>query len=129
MLNWFVEEEFSREARLLRDSYVNGLIDVAAPSLLPYEVLNALKYSAAFGEDELKEAAESLNSFQLTLHSLSGALASRAVEISMRRGITIYDACYVALAQQLKTSVYTADETLIRKAGDLGVKHISQFKV
>ena len=102
---------------------------MAAPSLLPYEVLNALKYSAAFGEDELKEVAESLDGFQLTLHSLSGALASRAVEISMRRGITIYDACYVALARQLKTSVYTADETLIRKAGDLGVKHISQFKV
>jgi len=27
VVKWFVEEEYSREARLLRDTYVDGLID------------------------------------------------------------------------------------------------------
>jgi len=41
--------------RLLRDAYAIEVLDLVAPSILPYEVLNALKYSGGFGEDELKE--------------------------------------------------------------------------
>jgi predicted nucleic acid-binding protein len=44
-VKWFVEEEFSDLALKLRDMHVNGLVDLVAPSLMPYEVLNALKYS------------------------------------------------------------------------------------
>jgi len=130
VVKWFVEEEYSREARLVRDAYANGLIDIAAPSLLPYEVLNALKYSGAFGEEELKEVAKTLEDFQLTLYNLEGKLAEKSVELAMRKGITIYDASYVALAQILNTELYTADEKLIRKVRGLNIiKHIAQFKI
>jgi len=130
VVKWFVEEEYSREARLLRDAYANGLIDVTAPSLLPYEVLNALKYSDAFGEEELKEIAITLEDFQITLFNLQGELAVKSIELAMRRGLTIYDASYVALAQILNTELYTADEKLIRKTQGLNiVKHITQFKI
>ena len=115
VVKWFVEEEYSREARLLRDAYVNGLIDLIAPSLLPYEVLNALKYSGAYGEDELKEIAQTLDDFQFTLFNLEGDLARKAIEIAMRKGVTIHDASYIALAQILNTEMYTADEKLHRK--------------
>jgi len=130
VVKWFVEEEYSREARLVRDAYANRLIDIAAPSLLPYEVLNALKYSGAFGEEELKEVAKTLEDFQLTLYNLEGKLAEKSVELAMRKGITIYDASYVALAQILNTELYTADEKLIRKVRGLNIiKHIAQFKI
>jgi len=130
VVKWFVEEEYSREARLMRDAYANRLIDIAVPSLLPYEVLNALKYSGAFGEEELKEVAKTLEDFQLTLYNLEGKLAEKSVELAMRKGITIYDASYVALAQILNTELYTADEKLIRKVRGLNIiKHIAQFKI
>ncbi len=116
VVKWFVEEEHPREARLLRDAYASGVIDLACPSLLPYEVLNALKYSGAFGEEELKEVAETLDDFQLTLYDLSGELAKKSVELAMRKGITIYDASYAALAELLEVDAYTADEELLRKA-------------
>jgi len=48
----------------------------------------------------------------------------------MRKGITIYDASHVALAQILNVEFYTADERLIRKLCELNfVKHIAQFKI
>jgi len=129
IVKWFVEEEYSREARLLRDSYASGLVDLAAPSLLPYEVLNALKYSGAFGEEELKEVAQALADFQFTLYNLEGRLAFKAVEVSMRKGVTIYDAAYVALAYILNTTLYTADERLTKRVGDRRVvRHISEFR-
>lgn len=130
VVNWFVEEKYSREANLLRDAYADGLIDVAAPSLLPYEVLNALKYSGAFGEEELKEVAVALEDFQITLFDLKGELAVKSIELAMRRGLTIYDASYIALAQILNAELYTADEKLIRKTQGMNIaKHIAQFKI
>lgn len=129
VVKWFVEEEYSGEARGLRDAYTDNLLDLAAPSILPYEVLNALKYSGAFGEDELKEVAEILGDYQLALHQLSGELAKRAVELAFRKGITVYDASYVALADTLDTVLYTADERLLRKVGmHKLVKHVAEFK-
>ncbi len=128
VVKWFVEEEYSREARLLRDAYASGILDLAAPSLLSYEVLNALKYSGAFGEDELKEIAEILDEFQLSLHDLSGELANKTVELAMRKGITIYDASYAALAESLDTIAYTADERLLRKVGGK-LKHIRDLEL
>lgn len=130
VVKWFVEESYSKEARLLRDTYANGLIDLVAPNLLFYEVINALKYSGGFGEDELKEVIEALKDYQITLYEFSGNIALKAIEVAMRKGITIYDATYVALAYELGTILYTADEKLIRKVKDKNhVKHIMEFKV
>jgi predicted nucleic acid-binding protein len=87
IVKWFVEEEYSKNARLLRDSYVNGLIDLTAPSLLSYEVINALKFSGAFGEEELAEIAKILDYYQITTYDLRGELAFKTVEISCRKGV------------------------------------------
>jgi len=128
-VKWFVLEEYSREAILMRKTYVEGVIDLVAPSLLPYEVLNALKYSAAFGEEELKEVARTLEDLQITYHQLEGKLALMAVEIAMRKGLTLYDAAYVALAQHLGAKLYTADDRLLKKMGESPlVEHIRMFK-
>ncbi|BAN90236.1 type II toxin-antitoxin system VapC family toxin [Aeropyrum camini] len=129
-VKWFVEEEYTREALLLRESYLEGLVELIAPCLLPYEVLNALKYSAAFGEDELKEIASALESLQIRLYSLEGNYAATTIEVAMRSGLTIYDASYIGLALVEKATLYTADEKLLKKAGSLGIaKHIRDYKV
>ena len=120
VVKWFVVEEYSREARLMLDAYVEGLADLAVPELLSFEVLNALRYSGAFGEDELKEAARALEDFQLALFRLESGLALRAVEVAMRKDITVYDASYVTLAELPGTTLYTADKKLLRKTRDLG---------
>ncbi len=130
IVKWFVEEEYSTEARILQDAYINGLIDIAVPSLLHYEVLNALKYSNAFGEDELKQISQILDDFQFNIYPLTGNYAEKTVEIAMRKGITIYDASYVALSLLLSSNLYTADEKLLRKTEDLTfIKHIKDFKL
>lgn len=128
VVKWFIEEEYSDKALELRDMHVNGEVHVAAPELLPFEVLNALRYSRLFSLEELKIAAASLSSYGIELHSLKGKLADRAVEIAVEKGITVYDAAYVALAQELGTVLYTADEELIGKIGDLKILlHISML--
>ena len=38
VVKWFVEEEWSREARMLKDDYAAGEVDLIAPALMPFEV-------------------------------------------------------------------------------------------
>ena len=129
-VKWFIEEEYTREALMLRDAYMQGLVDLIAPSLLPYEVINALKYSGAFGEDELKEIANILESLQITLYNIEGNYSATTVTIAARKGLTIYDASYVALAIDKQATLYTADEKLLEKIADLNVgKHIREYKL
>ncbi len=95
---------------------------------MPFEALNALKYSGAFGEDELVEASEILEDLQITLYELKGDYARETVKLAMRKGITIYDASYVALAIVRDCVLWTADEKLLRKVADLGrASHIREY--
>lgn len=129
IVKWFIEEEYSDKALKLRDMHVNGEIIIAAPELLLFEVLNALKYSDLFKEEELKSAALSLSSYGIELFSLRGKLIEKTVEIAVEKDVTIYDASYVALAATLNTKLYTADQKLVEKLGQKYKKivlHISQ---
>jgi len=104
-------------------------VDLSAPTILPFEVVNALKCSEAFNEEELKEATRTLADLQTNLHSFE-KVAERTIKIAVRRGLTIYEASYVALVLQLHSPPYTADEKLLTKIANLNVgKHISEFHV
>jgi len=130
VVKWFVEEGYSGEALTIRNSFIEGLIDIAVPSILYFEVLNALKYSGAFGEDELKRIARILEDYQFTAYQLEGAYAEKTVEVAMRKGMTIYDASYVALALIEEADLYTADEKLLTKTRGLKmVKHLKDFEI
>lgn len=130
IVKWFVKEEYSKEALIMRDSFVEGLIEIIAPPLLHFEVLNALKHAGAFGEDELKEVARILEDYQFVIKQFSSNYAEKTIEIAMRKGITVYDASYVALALTEGAELYTADEKLLAKTRDLNVtRRIAEFKI
>lgn len=123
---WFLEEEHSDKAVALRTDYVDGVIDLIAPDLLSYEVLNALKYSGDFGRIELEKASEILDNYQLLCLSLHGR---EAVAAAFEYGITIYDAAYMAVAKGEDAILYTADERLLEKIGDHEkARHISEYR-
>ena len=125
---WFVEEEHTDEALELRDDYVARLVDIASPELLPFEVLNALRYNPNIGENQLKRAAGALDGYSLWLFPLTGELAERCLENALRHGISVYDSAYLSLGEVRGILVYTADRKLIDKAGDRTLRHISDYR-
>ncbi len=127
VVKWFVEEEHTDAALRLRDDYVDRTVDIASPSLLPYEVLNALRYSPGFGERQLKEIVEALDKYCLWLTPLEGDLACACVENSMRHGISVYDSAYISLGQIREIPVYTADRRLMNRVRDERIRHISTY--
>ena len=115
IVKWFLKELYSEEAIKVRNDYVQRKISIAVPSLLIYEVLNALRYSGVYSEEELKEICLALNKYGFEIHDIEGDLKSKVVEIAYRHIITVYEASYVALAMKLKTVLYTADDELLEK--------------
>lgn len=126
VVKWFLEEEFSNDALRLRNDYIRGIIVIAVPSLLEYEVLNALKYSGVYSLEELREIGIALNKYGFEVYELEGKLKELTIEIAVKNNIAIYDASYIALATRLNTILYTADKELTQKFPSMAI-HIKQY--
>jgi len=125
---WFVEEQNSGVARRMADDYGGGRVDIASVELLPFEVLNALRYAPDSGREDLRTAALALDKLGLDLRPLRGDLSERCVENALRYGITVYDSAYLSLGELEDMRVYTADVRLIKKVGGGVLKHISDYE-
>ena len=111
IVKWYIPEQHHQQARGLRDAYLDGTFDLFAPALMPFEAVNALRYSGHYEEERLEEASKSVPGYGIDLvpFDKTGPVA----EIATTLDITVYDAAYVALARTLDTKVYTADENLL----------------
>ncbi len=128
LVKLFLEEPYSDNVRSMRDSYISGAITITVPTLMKYEVMNALIYSKRLGQADINVAMEALDEYDFVTTPLDRALATRMLEISTRYSVTTYDAAYVALALKSGSKLYTADEKLIRAIRSPIVRHIKEFK-
>src|SRR2546426_3656380 len=100
-------------ARRFRDDFLEGIVRLRAPSILPFEVLNALRFHPRFPRRSLPEAARGLDRAGIPTVPLFGDFLDRAVNVSTRDDLTIYDASYIALAELEQCPLYSADEELV----------------
>jgi len=112
---WFLLEPDSDEALRVRDDFATSRIKLTVPTLLFYEVVNALRFSGEYDEHSLGLAARSLSKYQFGIWRPRGRLLELSAELSLRGGLTVYDACYVALAQRIESKVITEDGELLGK--------------
>jgi len=132
IVKWFVDEEYTKQAMMLRKSYIDGRLDIACPNLLPHEVLNALRYNPEFGQEQVRIASAALEKYQLLLYPILGELAALCIKNSFEYGISLYDSSYLSLAEHLDAMLYTADERVLEKVGESSGKrfmHISDLKM
>ena len=127
VVKWFVEEEYTDAALAVRDAYVDGAIELAAPSLLPYEVVNALRYSGEFDETELTKVSTALTKYDIDL--VPYRRIDGIVETALETDASVYDAAYVTLAETRTEPLYTTDERLLEAVGSYSERsaHVSSF--
>jgi predicted nucleic acid-binding protein len=116
VVKWFVDEQDSDKARLLKDGYVAGEVELSAPSLLKYEVINALRWHPTARPDErtLAVTLTALDDFQFLIDPPKEAWI-RAIHMSYSFQISPYDGIYLGLARALRSHVVTADKQLIQE--------------
>lgn len=111
VVKWYIPEQSHEQARALRDDYLDGTHDLVAPALMPFEAVNALRYSGQYDEDRLVDASETLPEYGVELVAYRDLHS--VAEIATELDVTIYDASYLALAAEMDSVVYTADGTLL----------------
>lgn len=129
IVKWYVMEEHREQAIKLRDDYIEGKLTLNAPSLMPYEVLNAIKQAKKDISFEILETvAESLTLYGIRLHELLGELASLTVKIAVENEVSVYDAAYIALAKLSDTMLYTCDEKLKESLKNSYQRYVAHIK-
>ncbi len=117
---WSFVEEYSGEARaLLRDALAQQE-PLVAPPLLPSEVANVIRQRLHQGQVQLDEARGLLAQFLAVPISLQApeTLYDRALVLADEHNLpAVYDAHYVALAELLGATFWTADQRLLRALG------------
>ena len=120
LLKWVLpddDEQDTGAALALRDEATAGILDLVVPQLWIYEVGNTL--ARRFPEDA-GELLVSLAEFGLTEAKLDARWRACAVSLSVRYGVTFYDAAYHAVALGLRGVFVTADERYVRRASEAG---------
>ena len=113
---WVVPEVDSDKADLLRADFLNGIHEFLAPDIYPVEVAHALTRAERQARITVGQARHLLADVLTTppqFHSYR-LLLSRAVDISSAMRIGVYDCLYVALAEQEKCELVTADDKLVK---------------
>lgn len=114
---WFsTRPEPNREAALaLRERHAGGRCRLIVPELFFLEMLNILRFHAKATEEDASAALGVLERFNFQMEPLSWDLLRKTNAIAWSYGVTMYDACYVALAEMRGFPLVTADDGLVKK--------------
>jgi len=117
LVKWFLhEKEADRDRALaLRDLHISRRSTLFIPQLALLEVLNAVRFSPKADEEDGEMALETLHDLHLETRPAELDLLRKANAISWGYKITIYDALYVGLAEQVGHPLITADEVMVKK--------------
>ena len=126
---WLVTEPLSDKAELLRQDYQNGIHELVSPDVFPVEVTHALTRAERQGRITPVEGAKLYIDLMTSLPRLLRYLPflPRAYEISSQMRVGVYDCLYVAVAEQEKCDLLTADGKMINNLqGQFPfIKHLS----
>jgi predicted nucleic acid-binding protein len=117
VVKWFRAdgERHLDPARSLRATFEAGQLAVLAPPLLRLEIVNVAGRRWHWDDRALVELAGALGElgFEFEEPELERVASWTA------RGLTAYDAAYVALAEARSTTLITDDDLVVAVAGDL----------
>ena len=115
VVKWFIDEIETIKAKILRDKFIEGEIELLVPSLFYFEVLNALKYSKLFTQDELSDAGESLDNYGFIAVPIKKDIRKQMIKVAVEYEISIFNASYLGITIVKEGILCTADEKIIKK--------------
>lgn len=92
---------------LLAD-HLAGRVQLTAPTTMPVETANALRYSNLTPE-RVAEIIELIGAARIHLFHTSTSTLVHAAELASKHGMSVYDALFLELAERLQCPLYTAD--------------------
>lgn len=110
------------EARRLRAAYQSGGLRVLAPPLIRLELMNVAGRRWGWSQETLTSLATTIDDLAFEMHEPDIV----AIASWIGKGLTAYDAAYVAVAEATGAVLVTTDTEILDLAGELAA-HITDF--
>ena len=110
-VKWFsaLDEANVTQAVDILDRRAKGEITLLVPDLLYYEVSNALVHKKALSNEKVQLSIAGLFTLGMQTIYTDADLMAMSARLARQFGITVYDACYAALAQKYGCPLVTAN--------------------
>lgn len=126
---WFAKnEEDSDLALSILQKHVNGREKIVVPDLILYELANAWVTKTAISTAKVKANLKDLQDVGLEIESPTFDLVSKAAAFARKYKLSVYDACYLILAQKKKCNFITADSKLLNQVNLPFVRRLTDYK-
>jgi predicted nucleic acid-binding protein len=112
ILSAFFPDEDQAQAQTLIREHVMGRVELVAPTLLLYEVTNAVVQARRRGRISDEQAGNILTSFEGLGIALRPVTWQQILPLALRFDRSAYDAAYLALAEMTKQPLITGDRRL-----------------
>ena len=118
-LKWvFDDEQDVEQAVALRDDFlVRGSVQLFAPTLYVYELVNGIISAMARRRLDRSRGELALGRLLIVEVALRPPSVERTFEMAVDFGLSAYDGSYVALAEHLGAELWTADRQLYDAVG------------
>ena len=114
-VKWFVTEEDSQRATSLRRAHLWDEIQLYVPDLLLMELANALRYTGRLSEERILEDLATFSALDISIVPFSIDVLRSSVALSLEQDLAVYDAYFLAMAQDLGVPFITADRRMLSR--------------
>lgn len=128
-VKFYLPEEGREEALALLAAVGEGEAKLLAPSTVQPELFNALWQQHRRGKLSREEVGEHWGDFSVTSIDLYAPedLMPRAAQMALETGVIIYDALFLALAEDAETVMVTADDRLLKALEGAAYADLAQY--
>lgn len=127
IIKWFSLEPGRKDALGIRDRVVQGKTDLVEPDLIFYELINALWFGKKFGSKKIGRILTEFRNLDPEIVALNPELTAIILKLINKFSITTYDASFVALANENKIPLITADTKHHKKAYGKFIIPLAEF--
>ncbi len=114
-VKWFVIEEDSDRAKSLRRAHLWDEIRLYIPDLLLMELANALRYTGRLSEERILDDLSTFSVLDISIVPFNIDVLKTSVALSLERDLAVYDAYFLAMAQNLTIPFITADRKMLSR--------------